>query len=191
VAAEKRTRLVCERCRGIEYLNPKLVACTIPLWQDGILLVRRGIDPGFGKWVFPGGYVDLGESVRDAAVREAYEEAGVRVEIERILDAYSYTGSAVVVLVYVARVVGGEPAPGDECLEVRAFAPDQIPWEELAFPSTRDALRDYLRQRGEAAAPGPGAGAPRRPSPRRRSGWRRGLPSSRKATGRPWPTWRA
>jgi len=81
-------------------------------------------------------------------VREVNEETGLQVELERLLEVYSYPDSPVVVLVFVGRVVGGQPVPGSECLEVRAFAPEEIPWEELAFRSTREALRDYLLQSG-------------------------------------------
>jgi ADP-ribose pyrophosphatase YjhB (NUDIX family) len=90
--------------------------------------------------------VDRGETVADAAVRETLEEVNLRVSLTGILDAYSYPGSQVVVIVYAAEVVGGRPETGDECLEVRAFAPEEIPWDDLAFESTRDALRDYVRR---------------------------------------------
>lgn len=149
MAAERRQRLVCTACGRITYLNPKVAACAIPLLGRRILLVRRAIEPGWGKWVFPGGYVDLGETLQEAALREVWEETGVRLTLERLLGAYSYRDSAVVVVVYVGRVVEGEPVAGDECLEVRAFEPEQLPWAELAFRSTRDALRDFL-----AATPG-------------------------------------
>jgi 8-oxo-dGTP diphosphatase len=139
-------RLVCERCGFVFYLDPKVAACTISLWNGRIVLLRRAIEPSLGKWVFPGGFVDRGETVSAAAVRETAEEVCLRVSVTGILDAYSYPGSRVVVIVYAAEVVGGEPAAGDECLEVRTFAPEEIPWDDLAFESTRDALRDYVRR---------------------------------------------
>ena len=139
-------RLVCEDCGFIFYLDPKVAACTICMVDGGIVLARRGIEPEVGKWVFPGGFVDRGEAVAAAAVRETQEEVNLRVSLLGILDAYSFPGSEVVVIVYAADVIGGELKACDECVEVRTFPPEAIPWGELAFPSTRAALRDYLRR---------------------------------------------
>jgi ADP-ribose pyrophosphatase YjhB (NUDIX family) len=139
-------RLVCGDCGFIFYLDPKVAACTICMVDGGIVLARRGIEPELGKWVFPGGFVDRGEAVAAAAVRETQEEVNLRVSLLGILDAYSFPGSDIVVIVYAADVVGGELKACDECVEVRTFAPEAIPWDELAFPSTRAALRDYLRR---------------------------------------------
>lgn len=160
--ARRAPRLSCTACGAVEYLNPRVAACTIVPCRGGILLVRRAIPPGLGRWVVPGGYVDLGETVREAAVREVLEETGVHVELERLLDAYSYPDSPVVVLVFVGRAVAGTPTAGDECLEVACFPAAGIPWDQLAFRSTREALRDYLRSTGQAPVPAPGgAGAGR------------------------------
>jgi ADP-ribose pyrophosphatase YjhB (NUDIX family) len=142
----ERPRLVCDACSFIFYLDPKVAACTICLVDGGIVLLRRGIEPSHGKWVFPGGFVDRGESVADAAVRETLEEVCLKVSLTGILDAYSFPGSEVVVVVYAADVVGGALEVGDEALEVRAFRPEDLPWSELAFESTQAALRDYVRR---------------------------------------------
>jgi ADP-ribose pyrophosphatase YjhB (NUDIX family) len=106
--------------------------------------VRRAIEPGYGKWVFPGGYVDRGEEVRLAAIREAREECGLEIRIDRLLNIYSYPGRAPVIVVYVARMTGGCLACDDEGLEAKFFEPAAIPWDELAFRSTGEALREYL-----------------------------------------------
>ncbi len=98
-----------------------------------------------GRWVFPGGYVDRGESVWDAAIRETEEESNLNVRLRSLLGVYSYPRSPNVIVVYAAEVVGGELKAGDESVEAKTFAPSQIPWEELAFQSTRDALKDFLR----------------------------------------------
>lgn len=141
-------RLVCGRCGFIFYLDPKVAVGTIIRNdEDHIVLVRRAIEPGYGKWVFPGGYVDRGEEVLAAAIREAREEAGVDVRIDGLLDVYSYAGRAPIVIVYEATIVGGTLACDDEGLEVRLFHPDAIPWTELAFRSTDEALRAFLRRR--------------------------------------------
>ena len=143
--ATEPKRLVCDTCGFVFYLDPKLAVGTIISDDDGrIVLVRRAIEPGYGKWVFPGGYVDRGEEVQLAAIREAREECGLDVRIERLLNVYSYAGRTPVILVYVARAVGGCLACDDEGLEARYFDRDAIPWDELAFRSTRQALRDYI-----------------------------------------------
>ena len=139
-------RLVCATCGFVFYLDPKVAACTITMLDGGIVLLRRAIEPSLGKWVFPGGFVDRGETVAAAAVRETLEEVNLRVSLTGILDAYSYAGSQVVVIVYAAEVVGGRLAACDECLEVGTFPPEEIPWDDLAFESTRAALRDYMHR---------------------------------------------
>jgi ADP-ribose pyrophosphatase YjhB (NUDIX family) len=143
-------RLVCTRCGFVFYVDPKVAVGTIIADDRGhVVLVRRAIEPGYGKWVIPGGYVDRGEEVHVAAVREAREEAGLDIRLERLVNVYSYRGVAPVIIVYAARLVGGVLCCDDEGLEARFFAPDEIPWTELAFRSTYQALREYL-------GPGPG-----------------------------------
>jgi 8-oxo-dGTP diphosphatase len=141
-------RLVCAGCGFILFLDPKLAAGTICPLDGGIVLVRRGIEPAYGKWVIPGGYVDRGEAVAAAAIRETLEEASLEVAIRDLVNVYSYPGNPVVVVVYLAQVLGGQLRAGDEALEARVFPPTALPWEELAFSSTGEALRDYLRRFG-------------------------------------------
>lgn len=138
-------RLVCSGCEFVFYLDPKVAVGTIIRDDSGrIVLVKRAIEPGYGKWVFPGGYVDRGEEVLIAAVREAREESGLDIRIDGLVNVYSYSGGAPVVIVYAATITGGCLACDDEGLDAQLFAADDIPWEELAFRSTRDALRDFL-----------------------------------------------
>jgi ADP-ribose pyrophosphatase YjhB (NUDIX family) len=138
-------RLVCVTCGHIVYLDPKLAVGTIIAMDDErIVLVRRAIEPGYGKWVFPGGYVDRGEEIKAAAIREALEEAGLTVRLDGLVSIYSYAGRAPVIAVYAARATGGTLRHCDESLEIRLFTRDEIPWDELAFRSTREALGDYL-----------------------------------------------
>ncbi len=127
-------------------MDPKLAASTICPLDGGIVLVRRGIEPAYGKWVIPGGYVDRGEAVAAAAIRETLEETCLEVAIRDLVNVYSYPGNPVVVVVYFAQVLGGQLRAGDEALEARVFPPTALPWEELAFPSTVEALREYLRR---------------------------------------------
>jgi ADP-ribose pyrophosphatase YjhB (NUDIX family) len=147
VPPDHREQAVCSRCRFIFYLNPKVVAGTIPEVDGRILLTRRSIDPGRGLWTYPGGFVDFGEAVPDAAVRETFEETGLNVELTGLLNVYSFAGSPVII-VYRARVVGGSLTVCDENDQLEWTRPDEIPWERLAFPSTREALREWVAARG-------------------------------------------
>ena len=147
--ASEPKRLVCtnDACGFVFYLDPKIAVGTIIRMPDGrIVLVKRAIEPGYGKWVFPGGYVDRGEEITLAAVREAREESGLDVELEHLINIYSYAGRTPIIVVYAATYLRGTLVVDDEGLEARAFEPDEIPWNELAFRSTHDALRDYLRR---------------------------------------------
>ena len=137
-------RLVCRDCSFIFYQDPKVVAGTLFTLDGGIVLLKRGVEPALGKWVFPGGYVDRGESVRDAAIRETKEESQLDVRLGALLNVYSYPRSPNVIVVYTAEVIGGELAAADECTEARLFSGSDLPWEELAFDSTKDALLDYV-----------------------------------------------
>ena len=151
-------RLVCTgaTCGFVFYLDPKVAVGTIiRMPDDRIVLVKRAIEPGYGLWVFPGGYVDRGEDVRLAAVREAREEAGIEVHLDGLVGIYSYPGSTPVVIVYGASWTRGELAVDDENSEIRTFAAAELPWNELAFRSTREALEDYLSGREPALKSGP------------------------------------
>jgi 8-oxo-dGTP diphosphatase len=144
--ATEPTRLVCTRCGFVFYLDPKVAVGTlIRNERNELALVRRAIEPGFGRWTFPGGYVDRGEPVQQAAVREAREEVGLDVRLDSLLNVYSYPG-APVIIVYLATMTGGCVECDDEGLEAQFFTLDAIPWDTLAFRSTRDALTEYLRK---------------------------------------------
>jgi ADP-ribose pyrophosphatase YjhB (NUDIX family) len=146
IPPEGRNELVCAGCSFVYYLGQKVVGATIPMEDGRILLTRRAIHPSFGKWTYPGGYVDWGEPVHEAAVRETLEETGLMVELGGIIGVYSYEAAPVVIVVYEARVTGGTPRTCHENDRVEWIDPRDIPWDELAFPSTADALRDFLRR---------------------------------------------
>jgi ADP-ribose pyrophosphatase YjhB (NUDIX family) len=145
VKTSEPRRLVCQDCSFIFYQDPKVVAGALFTLNGGIVLLRRGVEPALGKWVFPGGYVDRGESVRDAAIRETKEECQLDVELGPLLNVYSYPRSPNVIVVYTAEVIGGTLSAADESTDADVFSPKQLPWHELAFDSTRDALNDYIK----------------------------------------------
>jgi ADP-ribose pyrophosphatase YjhB (NUDIX family) len=136
-------RPVCVACGFVVYLDPKVAVGTIITMESQLVLVRRAIDPGYGLWVFPGGFVDRGEEVEKAAIREAREESGLDVRLDRLVNIYSYPASPIII-VYAATALRGELCSDEECLEAKLFRAEEIPWDDLAFRSTTEALRDYL-----------------------------------------------
>ncbi len=143
--ASEPERPVCVRCAFVFYLDPKVAVGTIiKTTSERLVLVKRAIEPGFGKWVFPGGYVDRGEPLTVAAVREAREECGLDVRLDGLVNIYSYPGRVPVIVVYAATAIGGALCVDDESSETAEFDASDIPWENLAFRSTHDGLRDYL-----------------------------------------------
>lgn len=142
-------RLVCTNaaaCGFVFYLDPKVAVGTIIRTAAGkIVLVKRAIEPGFGQWVFPGGFVDRGEEIRLAAAREAREEAGITIQLDHLVGIYSYEGVTPIIIVFAATMTGGELTVDDENSEIREFAVDDIPWDELAFRSTVESLEDYIK----------------------------------------------
>ena len=148
VDGEHRERLACSKCGYIAYVNPRLVVTTIPVTDDGqVVLIRRGIEPGRGLWAQPGGFLEVDETVTEAAIRETYEETGLIVQPGEIIGLYTRLEADVVVLALEARVVGGEPTRNAEALDVEQFAPDAIPWPLIAFSTTWWALRDWVARR--------------------------------------------
>lgn len=147
---DHRPRLVCPNGH-VTWRNPRMVVGTLPIAGGRVHLARRDIEPARGLWSYSGGFLELGESAEEGARRETEEETRLLVEVGRLIGAYSRPHAAVVTLIYEASVVGGEPLPGAETSEVRAFEPDEIPWDELAFSTTESALRDWI-----ASLPGRG-----------------------------------
>ena len=145
---EDRERLACAACGFVAYVNPRLVVTTIPVTASGeLVLLRRGIEPGRGSWAQPGGFLEVDETVSEAAVRETLEETGLIVQPGEIIGLYSRLEAAVVVIAFEARVVGGEPRTNPEALEIVAFRPEDIPWDGIAFRTSQWAIRDWLRLR--------------------------------------------
>ena len=148
VEGEDRHRLACGSCGYVAYVNPRLVVTTIPINDEGeVVLLRRGIEPGKGWWAQPGGFLEVDETVTEAAIRETLEETGLVVEPGEIVGLYSRLEAAVVVIAFEARVVRGEYRLNPEALEIQAFRPEAIPWHGIAFKTTHWALRDWVRRR--------------------------------------------
>lgn len=143
---EGRIRPVCLECGLVIYRNPRIATGVIPVCDGKIALVRRAMNPSRGLWVFPGGYVDAGECVEDAARREVWEEAGLTVRLERMLGVYSRPGEDVVLIVYAGQVVAGALCAGDEEMEAAWFCPDELPpADQLGFWSTIQAISDWKK----------------------------------------------
>lgn len=175
-AGDSRDRLVCSACGFVFYMGLKVAAGTVAVHEGRIVLVRRGVPPGEGLWSFPCGYAEVSETLESCAVRETAEETGLEVRLTGLLGAYSYPPevddvSRVAVLAYAAEVVGGTPAAGDDATDVRLVLPSEIPWDDLAFRSSHDALRDWLALRpARSARPGTSRSRPRPRGPRARPG---------------------
>ncbi len=137
---------MCGSCGFVLYLGPKLVSGAIFELDGGIVLIQRAIEPGYGKWTFPGGFVERGEVAETAAEREVLEESGLEIEVAGIIGLYSYEGQIPAIAVFGADVTGGEPRALDETMDVKSFPRERLPWDAMAFPSTEHALKDYLRR---------------------------------------------
>jgi len=148
IDTEDRERLGCPSCGLIAYVNPRLVVTTLPVTDRGeVVLIRRGIEPGLGSWAQPGGFLEVDETVTEAAIRETLEETGLVVEPGDIVGLYSRLEAAIVVIAFEARIVGGVATTTPEALDVRAFRAEAIPWDGIAFKTTSWALRDWVRRR--------------------------------------------
>ncbi|MBI1206888.1 MAG: NUDIX domain-containing protein [Azospirillum sp.] len=172
---DDRERLVCPDCGYIAYRNPLIVVGSVAVWEERILLCRRAIEPRRGFWTLPAGFLEERESTTEGALREAWEEARARLEIDGLLAIYNLPRISQVQLIYQARLISPEVAAGPESAEVGLFAWPDIPWGEIAFPTTQWALHDHRSRRGTkdfapAVNPTPGSAA-LRSSGESRSEW--------------------
>ena len=165
---DDRERLVCPDCGHIAYENPKIVVGSVVSWGGNLLLCRRAIEPRRGFWTLPAGYLELGETVEEGAMREAWEEARARIELEGILGIYSISRIGQVQILFRARFTDDPSttapsfAAGPESLEVGLFPWEGIPWQEIAFPTVRWALEAW-RAAGDAPLGQPHGNAPEDP----------------------------
>jgi len=144
---DNRVRDVCTHCGAVHYQNPRNVVGVVPIWGDSVLLCRRAIEPRQGKWTLPAGFMELGETPEEGALRETREEAGVEVTLESLYTVASVAHVDQVHFFYLGRVLRPELDPGPETLEARFFDLSAIPWEELAFRTVTTTLRHYLEDR--------------------------------------------
>ncbi|RMX07856.1 NUDIX hydrolase [Corticibacter populi] len=144
---DTRVRAVCPACHTVQYVNPLNVVGTIPVWQDQVLLCRRNIEPRMGKWTLPAGFMELDETTAQGAARETDEEAGLQLEMGPLFSIISVPRVGQVHLFYRATMTSPEAHPGPETQEARLFAEAEIPWEELAFHTTRVTLERFFADR--------------------------------------------
>ena len=146
-ADDNRERATCTVCATIHYENPLNVVGTVPAWDDKVLLCRRNIEPRHGFWTLPAGFMEMGETTAEGAVRETIEEAGAHIELQGLFTLLNVVRVGQLHLYYRARLLDTEFDPGPETIEARLFSEDQIPWEELAFRTVRETLKHYFEDR--------------------------------------------
>lgn len=144
---DTRERAVCPACDTIHYENPLNVVGTVPYWGERVLLCKRNIEPRWGKWTLPAGFMELGETTAEGAARETVEEAGAQIQMEDLLSVLSVPRVGQVHLFYRARLLSDRFDPGHETIEAQLFTEDQIPWDEIAFRTVRETLLCYFADR--------------------------------------------
>lgn len=152
-SGDNRHRYVCDACGTIHYENPRMVVGCLPVWQDKVLLCRRAIEPRLGLWTLPAGFMENGETTAEGAMRETLEEAGARVEIDSLYTLVNIPDIDQVYLLFLARLLDLDFAPGEESLEVGLFAEADIPWDLLAFRTVQKTLEHYFEDRRTGAFP--------------------------------------
>lgn len=144
---DNRERAVCTSCGTVHYENPLNVVGTLPVWQDRVLLCRRAIEPRRGYWTLPAGFMELGESTEQGAVRETVEEAGARIELEGLFALFNVVRVGQVHLFYRARLLDLALDPGPETMEAQLFTQGGVPWDDIAFRTTKRTLELYFADR--------------------------------------------
>ncbi len=146
---DTKQRAVCPACATIHYENPLNVVGTVPYLGDKVLLCKRNIEPRYGKWTLPAGFMELGESTNEGAARETVEEAGAKFEMGALFSVMSVIRVGQVHLFYLAQLLSDEFDPGFETIEARLFTEAEIPWEEIAFRTVKETLQHYFADRRE------------------------------------------
>ena len=149
-AEDNRERAVCPACGTVHYENPLNVVGTVPVWEDQVLLCKRAIEPRYGLWTLPAGFLELGETTAEGAVRETIEEAGATIELGALFSVLDVVRVGQVHLFYLATLTSTELDPGTETLEARLFREDEIPWDQIAFRTVRETLQFFFADRRRA-----------------------------------------
>ncbi len=144
---DSRERHVCDDCGAIHYINPRIIAGTLPVYQNKVLLCRRAIEPRKGYWTLPAGFMENGETTEQAAARETIEEAEARVNIHGLYTVFNLPHISQVYMFFLADLINGEYGVGEESLETQLFEEHEIPWKELAFPTIHRSLKLYFEDR--------------------------------------------
>lgn len=144
---DTKPRAVCPACHTIHYENPLNVVGTVPHWGDKVLLCKRNIEPRFGKWTLPAGFMELNETTAEGAARETDEEAGAQFELEGLFTLLNVARVGQVHLFYRARLTSDQFNPGTETIEARLFSEEEIPWDEIAFRTVKETLEHYFADR--------------------------------------------
>lgn len=146
-ADDNRDRAICTACGEIHYENPINVVGTVPVWGDSVLLCRRNIEPRYGLWTLPAGFLELGETAAEGALRETVEEAGARVELLGLYAVLNVVRAGQLHLFYRAQMLDTHLDPGPETIEARLFREHEVPWDEMAFRTVRDTLLNFFEDR--------------------------------------------
>lgn len=152
-AGDNRERYICDACGTIHYHNPKIVAGCIATWEDKVLLCRRAIEPRYGRWTVPAGFMENGETTYQGAARETLEEANARVAVDALYMTVNLPHINQVYMLFRARLLDLDFSPGEESLEVGLFTQHEIPWRELAFPTITLSLERFFADRESGVFP--------------------------------------
>ncbi|MEN8179989.1 MAG: NUDIX hydrolase [Pseudomonadota bacterium] len=150
---DNRPRFICRECDSIHYQNPKVVVGCIPVWEDRILLCRRAIEPRYGLWTLPAGFMENGETTQEGAARETMEEANARVEVGNLYSLFNLPRIDQVYMLFRSQLLDLDFGPGDESLEVMLFREEEIPWKEIAFPVVEETLKLFFTDLGNGGFP--------------------------------------
>ena len=152
-AGDNRPRHVCGTCQTIHYQNPKIVTGTLPVWEDQVLLCKRAIEPRYGLWTLPAGFMEVGETTEQAAKRESLEEANANLEIQQLYTVINLPHIDQVYMLYRAELTDLKFHAGEESLEVKLFQEEEIPWQELAFRTIHFTLERFFEDREKGLFP--------------------------------------
>ncbi len=150
---DDRHRHVCDHCQWVHYENPRIIVCTLPCHQDQVLLCKRSIEPRYGLWTVPGGFMENGETLQQGALRETLEEAGARVALDSLYAIYNLPHIDQVHIFFLGELMDLDYQAGKESLEVSLFQESTVPWQHMAFPAVTNVLRHYFHDRKQGQFP--------------------------------------